>query len=239
MRTAGIVLIGVALVAIPAVVALFPYVTAEPRWDRIGWFIAWLAAGLLGAVLATRADARLHGNVEAQRKAAEVVGQRSAIRQRFGSMLSPGSGGLPNGYQFTVYAPSPDGRYLAPLYPAAVTPNDPAIFEAGKGLVGWLWNQRNDRNATWARVVRAPEASDDTYGLTPMQQRRFRDCELVAASVILDADRHTVGVLSALAVRDEGGFGEGENGLIRLSVLGDSLAWLVPTAVEWVLEGSD
>lgn len=43
----------------------------------------------------------------------------------------PGAGGIPAHYQVTVYGPSPDGRFLIPLFPPALDYADPAIFPSG------------------------------------------------------------------------------------------------------------
>lgn len=60
----------------------------------------------------------------------------------------------------------------------------------GRGAVGEAW-------ASGEYVLaRGPEVSDDTYGLTPEQQRRYRELAIVAAMPVTNARHAVVAVLA-------------------------------------------
>jgi hypothetical protein len=73
-------------------------------------------------------------------------------------------------------------------------------WKPGRGAVGDAWASGE------YVLVRGPEVSDDTYGLTPTQQHRARDLAMVAAMPVTNASDAVVAVLAGSSV-------EGDNGL--------------------------
>lgn len=52
-------------------------------------------------------------------------------------------------------------------------------------------------------LVRGPEVSDDTYGLTPAQQHRARDLAVVAAMPVTNAGGQVVAVLAGSSTDED------------------------------------
>jgi hypothetical protein len=190
--------------------------------------VAWLLTALGAAVLTARADDRLHRLVEAEQRTAVRAEHRATLRDQFRGIVVPGIGGLPDQYHITDYGPTPDGRFLVPVFPPAVSARDTAIFERGSGATGKAWE-----DPTGAFVVRGAGVSDASHGLTAVQQRRYKMFEIVAAVVIRDDAGAPIGVLTAIGREDDGFFDA--TGIDALKDLADGIAWLIPEAVRWMM----
>ena len=59
-------------------------------------------------------------------------------------------------------------------------------------------------------LVRGPEVSDDTYGLTPAQQRRARGLAVVAAMPVTNASEEVIAVLAGSSVDRDSPLGTAE-----------------------------
>jgi len=220
--------LGVLLVAVPTVFAMFPGLTTWSRRTRVEIIIGWLVIALVGALLTALADARLHRLVAADQEAAVVAERRATIRDQFRGLLVPGIGGLPEQYHMTVYGPTPDRRFLIPLYPPALNFRDPAIFPTGAGATGKAWE-----DPTGVFVVTGDAVSSDRHGLTGVQQRRYKMFGTVAGVVIAGEAGQPIGVLTAIG-RDEDGFFD-QGGVEVLKDLAQGIAWLIPEAVRWMM----
>jgi hypothetical protein len=195
--------------------------------------VAWLIVAIGGAALTARADEQLRAAMASERANFLRGERRRAIIDSIESVLVPGVGGLPLEYQLSVYGPTTDNRYVFPLYPRALTSTDPAIFEVGAGAAGMLWQRRDDYELGVAvLVVRGSAVSDHTHHLTPEQQQRFKLYEVVACALIPWKGR-PVGMLTVLGRKDVGFFDE--DGARQLQTIADSLGWLMPQALQWML----
>lgn len=223
--TAGLILVGV-----PTVFAVFPTLTTWPIGVRALILAAWVGVAGLAAYLTNRADERLHETVQDERAAAILAEHRSTLRDQFEGLLQPGVGGIPDQYHLTVYAPSPDGVCMVPVYPAAVGPGDPSIFPVGVGAVGRVWATQD----VLAVIVKGPAVSSPEHGLTRIQQARYAMFGVVAATLIRDERGDPIGAISAIA-RDDDRFFEDEHGLLLLRNLARGLAWIIPEAVDWMM----
>jgi hypothetical protein len=228
-RLVGIVVLGLAFVALPTIFALFPSFGILPLSDRVRILVGWLVVAAVAGWVATFADEELHSKLDAQRAVAEVAQHRAVLRERLEGLLT-GASGMPPQYNVTIYAPSPDGAFLIPVFPRVVSLTDPAIFPKGAGAVGKAWESPDG-----VFVVTGSGVSNDEHGLTPLQQVCFRHYQVVAAAVISDADDVPIGVASAIARTHDGYFDEGAGGVEELRALADEVAWIMPEAIRWML----
>lgn len=107
--------------------------------------------------------------------------------ETLGHLLAPESGPLA-GAAFHLYLFDEQRDLLLPAFEGRPSPS--RGWRAGCGAVGEAW-------ATGEYVlVRGGEVSDDTYGLTPSQQRRARDLAVVAAMPVTNAHDAVVAVLA-------------------------------------------
>jgi len=220
---------GVVLVAVPTAYSIFPgWARAWAGWRALT-LVAWLVAAVVGVRLTAKADSDLQASVSQEQRQAQRVERRATISDRFRALLVPGAGGIPAHYQVTVYGPSPDGRFLIPLFPPALDYADPAIFPSGAGAVGRAWEADDG-----VFVVVGQAVSDDTYGLTAAQHRRYRMYQAVATAVIHDYRSRPIGVLSAISSHHDTFFLQ-EDGVDALRDLADGLSWLVPQALAWMM----
>ncbi len=226
------VFLGVLLVVVPTVFAVFPSWADWPAWSRSLVLIGWLGIAVGAVWLTSRADRLLHEAVEQDSRSAVLAVQRAAISDQFRSLLVPWIGGLPEQYHLTVYGPTPDQRFLIPVFPPALSFEDPAIFPSGAGATGKAWESPDG-----TFVVTGEGVSSSEHGLTAIQQRRYRMFATVAATVIRGARGTPIGVLTAIGREDDGFFDDG--GVEVLAQLADGLAWLIPQAVEWMMPRED
>ena len=218
----------VALAAVPTLFTIFPAWTDWRVQARVVLISAWLLVAVVAGIFTAIADRRLHLLMEADQRALVRAEHRTTLNEQFRSILFPGVGGMPEHYHLTVYAPTHRGDFLVPLFPPAVGYDDPAIFRVGSGATGKAW-----KDSTGSYVVTGPAVSDRAQGLTAVQQRRYRMFGTVAAVVITDADGKPVGVLSAISRERARSFDERIIEIMR--DLAESIAWLVPEAVKWLM----
>lgn len=106
-------------------------------------------------------------------------------------LLAPEEGPLA-GASFHLYLFDEQGELLLPAFEGRASPS--RGWRVGTGAVGEAW-------ATGEYVlVRGPEVHDDTYGLTPAQQRRARDLAVVAAMPVCNAGDEVIAVLAGASV---------------------------------------
>jgi hypothetical protein len=249
---------GLVLVSVPTAFTVFPGIADWSRSIRIAIVVFWVLFAVVGAFLTARADEKLQKAIYSDQQALIRAEHRAAIRDQFNGMLVPGVGGLPDSYHLTVYAPTPDHKFLVPVHPACLGYWDSAIFQTGVGATGKAWE-----DPSGVFVALASRVSHDVHGLSVSQQRRYKLFKTVAAVVIVN-EGQPVGVLTA-ASRDKGVifgaedevgefrtrtrplwallFGpseeavtpKSEDGVAILKDLAAAIAWMVPEAVRWMM----
>jgi hypothetical protein len=118
-----------------------------------------------------------------------------------GRLLAPEDGPLAGSW-FHLYLFDEQREILLPAFEGQPSPSQG--WKPGAGAVGEAWMTGE------YVLVRGPEVSDDTYGLTPAQQHRARNLAVVAAMPVTNARDEVIAVLagsstdpgSALAGRD-------------------------------------
>ncbi len=118
-----------------------------------------------------------------------------------GRLLAPESGPL-SGASFHLYLFDEQRELLLPAFEGRPSPS--RGWKPGTGAVGEAW-----ASAEYV-LVRGPEVSDDTYGLTPAQQRRARDLAVVAAMPVTNASDEVIAVLSGSSVDPDSPLGTPE-----------------------------
>jgi hypothetical protein len=106
-------------------------------------------------------------------------------------LLAPECGPL-GGALFHLYLFDEQRELLLPAFEGRPSPG--RGWKPGTGAVGDAWESGE------YVLVRGPEVSDDTYGLTPSQQRRARDLAVVAAMPVTNASDDVVAVLAGSSV---------------------------------------
>jgi hypothetical protein len=102
-------------------------------------------------------------------------------------MLAPDDGPLA-GALFHLYLFDEERDLLLPAFEGR--PSFRRGWRVGRGAVGEAW-------ASGQYVLaRGPEVSDDTFGLTPDQQRRYRELAVVAAMPVTNARGEVMAVLA-------------------------------------------
>jgi hypothetical protein len=183
---------------------------------------------ITGVVITNRANDRIRHVLELEREASERGERRGAIEGHFRSLLSHSVSGLPDQYQLTIYVPV--GDFLLPVFPRIADTADPAIFPKGAGATGRAWNHPD-----LAFAVAGEGVSNDEYGLTLEQRRRFATFRSVGATVIRDEGGHRAGVLTAIGRQDDRMFTEQGRGIEVLRGLATNLSHLMADARKWLL----
>jgi putative methionine-R-sulfoxide reductase with GAF domain len=115
-----------------------------------------------------------------------------------GRVLAPDRGPLADAL-FHLYLYDEQRELLLPAFEGRPSPS--RGWKIGAGAVGEAW-------ATGEYVlVQGPEVSDETYGLTPSQQRRARDLAVVAAMPVPNASDEVIAVLAGSSVDAGSGLG--------------------------------
>lgn len=113
-------------------------------------------------------------------------------------LLAPERGPLADAL-FHLYLYDEQRELLLPAFEGRPSPS--RGWKIGVGAVGEAW-------ATGEYVlVQGSEVSDDTYGLTPSQQRRARDLAVVAAMPVTNASDDVIAVLAGSSVEVDSGLG--------------------------------
>ena len=111
--------------------------------------------------------------------------------ETLGRLLSPDRGPLA-GVSFHLYLYDEQRDLLLPAFEGRPSPS--RGWKIGTGAVGEAWASGD------YVLARGPEVSDDTYGLTPAQQRRASDLAVVAAMPVTNARDEVIAVLAGSSV---------------------------------------
>ncbi|MDQ4068038.1 MAG: hypothetical protein M3203_00935 [Actinomycetota bacterium] len=125
--------------------------------------------------------------------AAQVVAATRLIvaSEALARLLAPDSGPLA-GVPLHLYLFDEQRRLLLPAFEGR--PSASRGWKLGTGAVGEAWASGE------YVLVKGPAVSDETYGLTPAQQRRFRDLAVVAAMPVSNASDEVIAVLTGSSV---------------------------------------
>ena len=157
----------------------------------------------------TLAEERVVSTGLAQSDAVEKVGTNQVVAatrvilasETLARLLTPESGPLA-GASFHLYLFDEQRELLLPAFEGRPSPS--RGWKVGTGAVGEAW-----ASAEYV-LVRGPEVSDDTYGLTPAQQRRARDLAVVAAMPVTNASDEVIAVLAGSSVDPDSPLGTSE-----------------------------
>ena len=108
-----------------------------------------------------------------------------------GRLLAPEDGPLAGAW-FHLYLYDEQRELLLPAFEGQPSPSQG--WKPGAGAVGEAWLSGE------YVLARGAEVSDDTYGLTPDQQRRSRNLAVVAAMPVTNASDEVIAVLAASSV---------------------------------------
>ncbi|MDQ3896236.1 MAG: hypothetical protein M3326_03115 [Actinomycetota bacterium] len=147
----------------------------------------------------TLAEERAISTGLAESEAVEKVGTNQVVAatrvvlasETLARLLAPETGPLA-GAAFHLYLFDEKRDLLLPAFEGRPSPS--RGWKVGTGAVGEAW-----ASAEYV-LVRGDEVSDDTYGLTPAQQRRARDLAVVAAMPVTNASDEVIAVLAGSSV---------------------------------------
>ncbi len=221
------VVFALVLAAAPTAFSIFPEMGGMPLAGRIGIAAVWLVLAVLAAISTQRHERQLESILESQRLNRERL-RASALDYALGNLLRPGTEGTPPGFQWTVYLFDESTELLMPVFPEGVAdPLDHRLFAVGNGATGLAYQRKS------LIVVLGDAVSDDSHGLTPEQQARFKEYRSVAGTPIWDPSENPIGVLTAIARNEDAYFetGPGRAVINQLAeVVGTLLTSLGPSS---------
>jgi hypothetical protein len=192
-RRVRAVLGGITLLLVPTLFTLFPgWGTDWTLLPKLTILAAWLLAAIFGVLASVRQGEQLSRLAERQRER-ELHGRSVALKKLTRAALLPEVTGLPDEYKVQVFLPNKESTKLVAAYdPGHGGPEEGWQIDRDRpqGVTGTAWKI----NA----YVFAPgeQVSDETYGLTPEQQERYRSLTAVAATPIQNARGNPIGVLT-------------------------------------------
>ena len=223
-RAAAVALL---LIAVPALLQIFPESADWSVWLRAAIAVAWVVAALLIVFRTVDRELALDEEME-ERRAERVERKRKAMEETLTWLLDSKRSGVPDHYSFTVYLYDKKRDRLGPILPG-----EPAdafelrSFAPGRGATGLAFQRAKTEGAGRVVVVVNGDAvSSGEYGLTPGQQQYFEGFRSVAATAIFIDRLEPVGVLTAISRIEDRFFDDEGNRahLLRLmSVTGEVL----------------
>ncbi len=192
----GLLVAGVALVAVPTLFTIFPSWGKWTTWHRSFVAIGWLlvAAFVVGASVrqSSQMDRLVGEALERQAR------QRFLAGSRILEALLKHATGFPPHYEFRLFLPDIEktGRLIASYEPDGQDAGDGWV--PGCGAVGVAWEQREYVE------VHGAACSDGTWKLTEEQQQRYKDLQVVAAMPVRNARDQPIAILAASSDSDDG-----------------------------------
>lgn len=191
---------GITLLLVPTLFGLFPnWGTDWTLVPKLLVLAAWLLAAIFGVLASVRQGEQLSSLAADQRKR-ELQGRSVALRKLIHAALLPQVTGLPAEYEVQIFLPGPDRKRLMPAYdPSQAGPAEGWLVDRdpAQGVTGTAW-KINSYVFAPGRLV-----SDETYGLTPQQQERYRSLTAVAGAPIQNARGEPIGVLTLFTTADD------------------------------------
>jgi hypothetical protein len=192
------------LLAVPTAATIFPgLVERTDRGRRILIMVVWL---LIAAVTALASQSRRPAGPGAgsltgeppQRAVADS--QRRVLADVLRAVLDPQASGIPTSYTVTL-SMADSHRRLFPWFPVGVQdPADPRVLDEGQGVTGSAYADRRMTCAVGEGVT------DETLGLTPVQQQLFAPYRIVVAVPVQRVDGAVMGALTVMAAANDGTF---------------------------------
>jgi hypothetical protein len=140
-----------------------------------------------------------------------------------GQLLGPDRGPLADAL-FHLYLYDEQRQLLLPAFEGRPSPS--RGWRVGVGAVGEAWSTGE------YVLVQGSEVSDETYGLTPSQQRRARDLAVVAAMPVTNASDQVVAVLAGSSVDPHSGLGS-DAGFDAHLLLAQEVARVLVDLLRW------
>jgi hypothetical protein len=119
----------------------------------------------------------------------------------FDRFLQPG-GLFPETYEFIAYILDPGPNRLVPIWPRDLTKHEEKLvsFEPGKGATGLAFEREG------VVVITGHAVSNEDHDLTPEQQERWRDHQVVVSAPIFTDTQVKIGALTAISKVNDGYF---------------------------------
>lgn len=140
-----------------------------------------------------------------------------------GRMLAPEAGPLAGAW-FHLYLFDEQRELLLPAFEGQPSPSQG--WKPGAGAVGEAWLSGE------YVLVRGPEVSDDTYGLTADQQHRARNLAVVAAMPVTNAGDEVIAVLAGSSDDPDSGLGTAE-GFDAHLLMAQEVARVLVDLLQW------
>ncbi len=186
--------LGAVLAALPIAFTLFPDLSRAPLAARVVVALVWVPGALL----------LVHGSARQAQQLDELLGppleRRSLQRELAGARLIEAlltRTGLPEHYGFRLYLYDEDAERLLPSY-ESTSPQLLATWPPGVGVTGRAWSTGE------YEVARGQAVSDETFGLSPEQQERYRRLQVVAAMPVRSVRNEVIAVLTGSSEVDDG-----------------------------------
>lgn len=186
---------GVFLILVPTLFSVFPGWASWPGWTRAIIIAIWLLVALFVVTATARQSAQVEDLVGKPLKRRHQ--QRYLSGSRLIRLHLTRETGLPDHYEFRVFVYDRELKRLVPSYgPHKVDELDG--WEVGQGATGLAW-QREEYV-----LARGDDVSNDTHGLTPEQQERSKELQIVAAMPVTNAREQVIAILTGSSNNDDG-----------------------------------
>ncbi len=140
-----------------------------------------------------------------------------------GWLLAPQDGVLAGAW-FHLYLFDEQRELLLPAFEGHLSPS--RGWKPGAGAVGEAWVSGE------YVLARGPEASDDTYGLSPAQQQRARNLAVVTAMPVTTGRDEVIAVLAGSSVDPDSPLGTAE-GFDALLLVAQEVARVLVDLLQW------
>lgn len=186
-RTVALVA-GLTLLMVPTLFAVFPAWTQWADLIRVGVIAIWLGAAVIVVLTGTQQSERIEDLLRPGGKRRDLT-RKVAGQRILRALLVPEAAGFPDDCEFRLFLPDASGQRLLPDYESTGSTQSEG-WEVGKGATGKAFSR-----ASMVRV-HGPAVADSTHGLTPEQQKRYRNLKAVIATPVLNARMVPIGVLA-------------------------------------------
>ena len=201
---------GVFLLFVPAAFTIFPEISENLSVRlRLVIAVAWLVLGFFTIRSATIRDLRMAQLTESI--AGGLPEQKQQLRttaffETLRTVLTPGSFGIPESFEFTVYLLDPTDGRLRPIYPVwnEEEGEDVRVFKPGKGSTGVAY-----KSGSFV-VVKDDAVSNTKYGLSKRQQTYWGEYRRAISYPLYQDQTVAIGALTALSKDKDDFFDEQE-----------------------------
>lgn len=217
-----VVALTLALVTVPALVAIFPeWITVPIGWQATVAGV-WVLVALFTGFRAAQRDSALSLLASGFRRDREARLER-VVLDVLPALLGRGAAGAPKSFAWSVYLQ--DGDRLRPFFPDEVVGEDPRVFTIGTGATGICFERNRPVTALGDKV------SSGDYGLSKEQQAHFAASRAVVAVPLLDSFREPFGTLSAIS-SDEDDYFESRSAIAQVERLASDVEVLLALTLQ-------